>query len=314
LLREAMSAPNLISYVGEVQMLRFGTNKSEAAVFRIEHKAPDLTHRWYLAPEDLYGDSIISRDDSTYSIDVKRSRIVVTHDDLIDDQVAEDDNFTLLNQNYRATYSPENGVVAGQKVDTIVLYNNYTGLLTTRIYIDAKTKLVLERELYAPNGSLVSQMRFEALRYTNAIPAALFEVPKNYPMVVGVSHSVPKSDLATAMRDAGFDALGPQYLPEGFTPVGGAVTTVKGVRTLHLLYSDGVRTISLFENKNNAAIDLSRFKVNDTRIEETPAKYVEDGPTTLLAWSDNGLHFALVGDTSLLELQRIGASVTANKH
>jgi negative regulator of sigma E activity len=308
-LRDAIDAPNTVSYVGEVQMLRFGPNKSEAAVFRIEHKAPDFTRRWYLAPEDLYGDSIISRGDETYSIDVKRSRIVVTHDDPIDDQVAENDNLNLLNQNYRASFAGDGGAVAGRHVDTVVLYNKYTGSMTMRIYVDSQTKLVLEKELYAPNGSLVSQTRYEALRYTNQIPVALFDVPKGLPVVRGASQDVPSGDLATVMRSAGFDARGPTYLPEGFTPVGGEVTTVKGVRTLHLLYSDGLRTVSLFENKNDTAIDLSRFKVNETRVLDAPAKYVEDGPTTLLAWSDAGMHFALVGDMTLSELEAIGASV-----
>jgi negative regulator of sigma E activity len=308
-LRDAIYAPNSVSYVGEVQMLRIGPNKSEAAVFRIEHKAPDLTRRWYLAPEDLYGDSIISRGDDTFSIDVKRAHIVVTHDDPIDDQVAADDNLNLLSQNYQAIYAPESGTVAGHRVDTIVLDNKYTGLMTMRVYVDSHTKLVLEKELYAPNGSLVSQTRFEAVRYTNAIPEALFEVPKDLPMVQGASHDVPSADLATVMRTAGFDARGPTYLPEGFTPVGGEVTTVKGVRSLHLVYSDGLRTVSLFENKNDAAIDLSRYKANETRILDAPAKYVEDGPTTLLAWSDEGIHYALVGDMTLTELEQIGASV-----
>jgi negative regulator of sigma E activity len=314
LLRDAMNAPSAISYVGEVQMLRFGPNKSEAAVFHIEHKAPDLTRRWYLAPQDLYGDSIISQRDSTYSIDVKRSRVVVTHEDPIDDQVDQDDNFSLLNQNYRADYAPETGLVSGHRADTVLLYNKYTGQLTMRVYVDKKTKLVLEKELFAPSGALVSQTRFEALRYTNSIPAALFAVPKGMPTVNGMSHEVPSTDLQTALKSAGFDARGPQYLPEGFTPLGGEVTDVKGVRTLHLLYSDGLRTISLFENKSDAAVDLSQYKATATHVESVPAKYVQDGPTTLLAWSQDDLHFALVGDVELSELEAIGASVVGVSH
>jgi negative regulator of sigma E activity len=309
LLHQAMTAPAGLSYVGEVQMLRFGPNKSEAAVFRIEHKAPIQTRRWYLAPQDLYGDSIISRGERTYSIDVKRNRIVLTHDAPMDDQVDEDDNFSLLNENYHAEYGPD-GVVAGHKVDAVALYNKYTGQLTMRVYVDAKTKLVLEKELYSASGALVSQMRFQALRYTNAIPSALFDIPKNMPTVAGTSHEVPSIDLATALKSAGFKALGPRYLPEGFTPLGGGVTTVKGVRTLHLLYSDGLRRISLFENKNDVAIDLSHFHTTTTQLlRNVPAEYVQVGPTTLLAWSEDGLHFALVGDVSLSELEAIGASI-----
>ncbi|HEV7178632.1 MAG TPA: DUF4367 domain-containing protein [Candidatus Baltobacteraceae bacterium] len=308
LLREAMSAPDNVSYVGEVQTLRFGAQKSEAAIYRIEHRAPDLTRRWYLAPQDLYGDSIISRGETSYSIDVTRSRVVVTQDDAIDDQVAEDDNFALLAANYQAMYGPDEHI-DGRLVHVVLLNNKHTGQTTMRVRIDAATKLVVEKEQYGSKGSLVAQTRFQRLRYTSGIPAAVFDVPKSMPRVNGPSRAIPSNDLHGLIKTAGFAAQGPKYLPEGFTPVEGDVADIKGVRSLHLLYSDGIRTISLFQNAKGAAVDMSRYHPNDTRVQDTDAKYVQEGPTTLLAWSEAGLHLALVGDLELHELEKIAASV-----
>ena len=308
LLREAMSAPQQSSYVGEVQTLRFGAQKSDAAIYRIEHKAPDLTRRWYLAPQDLYGDSVISRGETSYSIDVKRGHVIVTQDDAIDDQVAEDDNFALLNANYQAIYGPDE-VMNGRPVKVVVLNNKHTGQTTMRVKIDAETKLVLEREQFASNGSLVAQTKFEQLRYTNDIPVAVFDVPSNMPRIKGPSRGIPSNNLAKLIQTAGFSARGPKYLPEGFTPIEGDVADVKGIRTLHLLYSDGIRTVSLFQNATGAAVDMSHYRVSDARVENKDAKYVQQGPTTLLAWSETGLHFALVGELDLAELQKIAASI-----
>jgi negative regulator of sigma E activity len=308
LLREAMDAPQTISYVGEVQTMRFGARQSEAAIYRIEHRSPDLTRRWYVAPEDLYGDSTISRGDTTYSIDVKRNRVVIATDDAIDDQVAEDDNFGLLTRNYRASYGPDD-VLNGRPAHLVILTNKYTGQINMRVWIDKKTKLVLEKEQFAANGSVVAQTRFEHLRYTNDIPLAIFEVPKHYTAVRGPSRGLPSNDLQQVVKTAGFNARSPKYLPEGFLPVEGDVIEIKGVRTLHLLYSDGIRTVSLFQNAKNAAIDMSSFRSNVTHFEGHDAHYVDDGPTTLLAWSEANLHFALVGDLNLNELTRIAASV-----
>ena len=307
LLRDAMAAPEQLSYVGEMQTLRFGAQKSDAAIYRIEHRAPDLTRRWYLAPQDVYGDSVITRGDTTYSIDVKRSRIVVTDDDAIEDQVAEDDDFALLNANYNAIYGPDE-TIDGRRVKVVLLNNKHTGQTTMRVHIDAATKLVIEREQYASNGSLVAQTRFEALRYTSDIPQGIFDLP-SMPHVNGPSRGIPSNNLAQLIKTAGFAAHGPKYLPEGFTPVAGDVADVKGVRTLHLLYSDGIRTISLFQNATGAAVDMSRYRVNDAHVENKDAKYVQQGPTTLLAWSESGVHFALVGELDLSELQKIAASV-----
>ena len=308
LLREAMDAPQTQSYVGEMQSLRFGAQKSEAAIYRIEHRAPDLTRRWYVAPEDLYGDSIISRGDTTYSIDIKRNRIVVSTDNAIDDQVAMDDNFGLLMRNYRANYGPDD-VLNGRPARLVLLTNKYTGQVTMRVWIDSATNLVLEKEQFAANGSVVAQTRFEHLRYTNNIPLAIFEVPKHYAQVRGATRGLPSNDLQGVVKTAGFNARGPKYLPEGFVPVEGDVIEIKGVRTLHLLYSDGVRTVSLFQNAKDAAIDMSGYKQKTTHFENHDARYVDDGPTTLLAWSESSLHFALVGDLNLNELTRIAASV-----
>lgn len=308
LLRAAMQAPSKISYVGEVQILRFGTQKSEASIFRIEHRAPTRTRRWYIAPQDLYGDSIISHGEATYSIDVKRNRIVVTQDDAIDDQVAEDDNFGLLSANYKVDEGPRETLV-GRAVRTLQLTNRYTGLTTMRVHIDAQTSLVLEKEQYAPNGALVSQMRFENLRYTNDIPTAIFEVPTSMSRVDGPRRGMPSYDLQRLIKTAGFDAKGPKYLPEGFLPIAGNVVDMKGVRSLHLMYSDGIRTMSLFQNAKNSDVDMSGFKAQTTTFQGHDGRYVEDGPTTLLAWSQGGLRFTLVGELSRNELEKIAASV-----
>lgn len=305
-----MTAPNHLSYLGEVEELRFGEQRSEAAVYRIEHRAPNLTRRWYLAPSDLYGDSIISRGDTTYSIDVKRDRVVVAHDDAIDDQVAEDDNFAVLSSNYKPTFAPDENY-DGRLVHVVLLTNKYTGEVTLRARIDAKTGLVLEKEQYAANGSLLSETRFKQMRYVDTIPMGIFEVPNGLKRVDGPARALPSSDLAHVISGAGFHAMGPKYLPEGFTPVEGDVIEIKGVRTLHLLYSDGIRTVSLFQNQSAAAVDFSHYRVNDTKIATHDAEYVEDGPTTLLAWSAEGLHFTLVGELTLNELEKIAASVSS---
>lgn len=307
LLRSAMIAPRLVSYVGEVQVLRIGRQRSNVAIFRVEHKAPDFTRRWYVAPQGLYGDSIVRRSGALYSIDVKRERVVVSQD-TDDDGTPGQGNYGLLTSNYDVAYAPDENV-DGRAVHVVVLNNKFTGQTTMRLHIDAKTHLVLERQVYAANGSLISQMRIEEIRYTNTIPDGVFDIPSNLKRVAAPSRTAESTDVQQVIASAGFDARVPKYLPEGFTPVAGDVVSIKNVPTLHLLYSDGIRTVSLFQNEKDAAVDLSRYRASAAKVADHPARYVEDGPTTLLAWSDGARHFALVGDLSLAELEKIGASV-----
>jgi outer membrane lipoprotein-sorting protein len=310
LLRDAVSAYAKYSYVGQVQNVDFGTSRAIAVLFRIEHRAPDMTRRWYLAPESLYGESIISKGDTSYNVDPQSKRVVVITDDALDDQVAEDDNFGLLLHNYRAVMGPDENV-AGRRAYSVLLVNKYNGATVMRISLDAETKLVLQKERYSATGSVSHEMRFENIRYTSDIPGNLFAVPAaGYTRVSGPSHGNPSQDLQAVVRTAGFQALGPKYLPEGFLPIAGDVSDIKGVRTLHLLYSDGLRTISLFENARGAAVDLSKYTVHQTNVRGHGAQYVLDGPTTLLAWAQDNLHLALVGELSQSELTRIASSVS----
>lgn len=309
LLRDAVNAYAKCSYIGQVQNVDFGSTRAIAVLYRIEHRAPDLTRRWYLAPESLYGESIISKGDTSYDVNPHDNRIVVIRDDAIDDQVAEDDNFGLLLHNYRAIMGPQESV-AGRRTFSVLLVNRYNGATVMRVSLDADTKLVLEKERYSATGSVSHQMHFENIRYTGTIPADLFAIPvAGYARVNGPSHGSPSADLQAVVHTAGFNALGPKYLPEGFVPLAGDVSDIKGVRTLHLIYSDGLRTVSLFENARGAAVDLTKFTVHRTSVQSREAQYVLDGPTTLLAWAQGNLHLTLVGELSQDELVRIASSV-----
>ena len=308
LLRDAMSAPQHVSYVGEVQIMRIGSQRSDVSIYRVEHRAPDETRRWYLAPQALYGDSIISLGGTTYSVDVKHERILVSHENENDDQLVENGNFGILMANYDAVYAPDE-VLNGRPVRVVLLNNRYTGQTIMRVHIDASTGLLLERQEYASNGSLIENMRVEQVRYTDTIPEGIFQLPPGLPRENSVAHGALSSDVARVISSAGFAAVVPKYLPEGLRPIAADVTAIKNVPTLHLLYSDGIRTVSFFQNEKDAAVDLSHYRVNAATVASHPAKYVEEGPTTLLAWADGTRHFALVGDLSLSELEKIGASV-----
>ncbi|MEO6836589.1 MAG: hypothetical protein ABI231_11895 [Candidatus Tumulicola sp.] len=305
---DAMTAPATVSYAGTVEVMSARSRDSETSVYRIEHRAPSLTQRLYMSPPKLRGDSVVSRGETSFFVDVRRHRIVQTQNDAANDQIARDDNYLLLRANYRAV-KQSTGSFDGRQIRTVVLINKYTNRATMLVRIDERTKLVLDKRQFALDGSLVSETRFRDVRYTAGIPDADFNVPKEFAVVRGPTFGQPSKDVAQVVRNAGFAARGPTFLPEGFSPVEGHVIDVKSVPTLHLLYSDGIRTVSLFENAGAAGLDLQRLHPQPTSISGRDAQYAEQGPTTLLTWTDGPLHCALVGELRLNELQRIAASL-----
>jgi negative regulator of sigma E activity len=308
LLARAIAAPSTVSYTGVVEVTRLGSDVSQVSVYRIEHQAPDLTRRAYTAPSSLAGDATVTRGKENFSIDVKRHRVVVEQDDAADDRVAVMDNYRLLQSNYRAQLqAPES--FDGRPTVGVLLINKYTARPTMLVRIDAQSKLVLDKQEFAAGGSLLSETRFVSVRYPSSLPSADFALPGQYPVVKGPNFDQPSEDIARVVRSAGFDARGPTFLPHGFAPVEGSLMETKGVRTVHLLYSDGIRTVSLFENAGASAVDMTHLHPQSTSVAGQDAQYAQDGATELLAWSDGKLHCALVGELDLSELERIATSI-----
>lgn len=312
LVRTALDAPKRVSYVGQIQTIRWGQRIASATIQRIEHLAPGSTRRTFLAPEELYGEYDITIGTKTTKFDPKARRVLTTENAAADasSTTSNNTNAALLAANYRAVIGPVE-VVAARNATTVSLVNKYTGERSMRLWIDNETRIVLAKEAYHQDGSLAWRTRFDDIRFTTQIPGGVFSVaiPAGFQEVEGRHFADPATDLQHAMDDAGFKPVGPKYLPDGFTLIGANISPVKGVKNLHILYSDGIRTLSLFENNANAAADLDGFKAQTTRFEGHDAEYVKDGPTTLLTWREHGLAFALVGDLDIKELTQIGISV-----
>lgn len=310
LLRASIDAPKTISYVGEIQMTRWGSNGATAMLERIEHDAPDRTRRLYVAPESAYGDYVVTVGTTSYQFDLKHNRVVQTQNPVLASQVALNDNFALLVANYRAVAGPSE-TVAGRATTTVSLVNKYTGVRTMRLWIDRQTKLILAKETYRTNGTVATRLRFDDIRYTRDIPADLFSTtpPSGFTFVIGYRFSTLSTDIDRTTHDAGFDVQGPHYLPDGFSILSAEVMDVNNVRTLHFIYSDGIRMVSLFENGAGAPADFGTERPVPIHFDGHDAEYVKQGPTTLLAWRERGLSFALVGDLDMRELTAIADSI-----
>ena len=304
----AAAAPKHVSFEGQLSSIRSGATRATAVITKIEHRAPDETRRTYLAPQVLYGQFVVSRGAMSWNVDPAHKRVVVSENRATVDPVAVVDDIALLGNNYRAVLTATDDV-ANRRTDVVDLVSRYTGERAMRLWLDEQTHVVLAKEAYHSDGSLAWRTRFDEIRYTDTIPETIFAgtIPAGFATVHGRSYTSPT--MSTATPNPGFTPITPKYLPEGFSIVGWDVSNVKDVRNLHLVYSDGVRILSLFENSTNRVADFGALKPSTTTFENHEAKYVRDGPTTLLAWREKGLAFTLVGDLDLKELVQIATSV-----
>jgi outer membrane lipoprotein-sorting protein len=308
LLSQVLAAPATVSYSGVVETVRMESRATVVSVYRIEHRAPDLTRRTYSSPPRFLGDSEIVKGNLKFSIDAKNHRIVVTRSDpTIMAGSALRDREALIRANYRTTWRG-NGTFGGRPSIDVLLINKHTNRPTMLVRVDRETKIVLDKQEFAAGGAVIGETRLDHVRYAPVSPSA-FDVPKGYTVVQPRPVNGSSNDPDHVVRNAGFAARKPA-LPDGFSPLDGDLVDLRSIRTVALLYSDGIRTVSLFETATAVAPDMAPFHPEALNVGGRPAQYAEDGTVALLTWNDGTLYYTLVGELGKAELQHIATTIT----
>ncbi len=158
--------------------------------------------------------------------------------------------------------------------------------LAARFWLDEASGLLLRRELYDPAGALVRASGFAHLetgpRAVSALPRPLATAraeavaPASYPLVATEGwHCCP------AHLGAGLDLY--------------AVRRIEAESTLHLSYTDGLTTASVFEQQGRLDVAaLEGFAAKETRYGKI---YVRYGLSSYAVWARNGLVYTAVCDT-----------------
>ena len=161
LVADAMDAPAHVSYFGTVELVKIGAHGAESSVFDIEHRAPDRTRKTFSAPASVGGDSVVVVGNRAYDVDVKRSRIVTSENDALTDPASLSADYLLLRRNYKAV-AKDDEVFADRPSNVLALVSHYNHRSMLVVRIDRVTKLVLDKQQFAADGTLVGEMRFRA--------------------------------------------------------------------------------------------------------------------------------------------------------
>jgi hypothetical protein len=307
LLSQVLAAPTTVSYSGIVEVVRMGNRAAVSSVYRIEHRAPDLTRRTYSSPPEFFGDSEIAKGDLEFSIDAKNHRIIATRSDTLMAGPALRNREALIRANYRTAWR-HNGTFGGRPTIDALLINKHTNRPALFVRVDRETKIVLDKQEFAAGGGIISETRLDQVRYAPVSPA-VFDLPKGYAIVQPQRVNGSSNDPDRVVRSAGFAARKPA-LPDGFSPLDGDLVEMRGIRTVQLLYSDGIQTVSLFETATAVTPDMAPFHPDALNVGGRPAQYAEDGTVALLTWNDGTLYYTLVGELGKAELQHIATTIT----
>ncbi len=112
--------------------------------------------------------------------------------------------------------------------------------------------------------------------------------------------------LSQARKTINFDLVAPSRLHSGY--ILDKIRKSEGRNSLHLLYTNGINTVSFFEQPLE---ERRRLEVQDFR--EYAVYHQNDGQVgnTILAWSDDALSFVLIGNTEMHQLMDMAQSISA---
>ncbi|MHC4116213.1 MAG: hypothetical protein ACYSWO_01775 [Planctomycetota bacterium] len=113
--------------------------------------------------------------------------------------------------------------------------------------------------------------------------------------------------LSKAVETMGFDLVSPLRLHPGY--ILDEIRSIEGRDAVHLLYTDGINTVSLFEQPLEAEHGLGAQDFREYAV------YGNEGPVggTILAWKDEALSYVLIGDTQISQLMDMAQSISVAK-
>ncbi len=307
---QAINADDRVSYSATLTSVVYEGDRASSTVARIEHKAPHSWRIWYLAPADAYGRMIVSNETQTYQYEPGRG-LVVSHDwNQAAPGIAQPVDVAEVEQNYAVEIGPASSI-AGRHATSLTLVSKHTGILVQRIWVDDRTKLILRRESYNAEGAVGSKSSFDSIRIGMNLPQELFDltVPKGMTLVPGTVYGKSTPNTADLIKALNFKFADPKYLPDGFALKTGSITNHGGVQTVEFVYGDGLRTFSLFENATGSLPRFDRTTPKPIDVGKARGAYAEVAGQTLVSWNAGGFNLTIVGDLSLKEISKIGASI-----
>lgn len=278
LMRRAQDADKYVSYRGfKIATVHFAGGMTHASL-KVVHLKPDETRTEYYTPNALAGIILIQEGEELWKFspaDDSWRRLRSSNLSGPEDQIC------CVFENYELRVIGTD-TVAQRPAFVVHAVPRHSGETARRIWVDKEFYLVVRTQVESPRGSIIDSSKFTSIKFN----------PGN------ISHSsfkingkVKKCPQPSKVK---FRTMVPSHLPKGYKLIGKTSICAGGHSCVHLQFSNGINTISLFQRKAD--------------IETTPVR-VNCRVTNVLTWAHAGRVFTLVGDVPKNELRKIAYSV-----
>ena len=133
-------------------------------------------------------------------------------------------------------------------------------------------------------------------------PSSQQDIDSPEALVISNGHTL---SLSEARKTAGFNLVSPSWLRPCYRL--DQIRKIEGRDALQLLYTDGIVSVSLFEQPLDGQRGLSRQDFREYAV----YRNVEQSGGTILAWRDEELSYVLIGNTEMSQLMDMAQSISA---
>jgi outer membrane lipoprotein-sorting protein len=325
LLQASESADQRVSYAGTKVFRVYRPGESTVLmerVFRVWHRSPDLTRTEVVAPAESLGKVALENGNGLWLFHPRHQswRAMPWR--------SPKPRPGLLLKNYSVQIQRKERV-AGRAVIVLRVTSHYPGNPSKIVWVDTKTKMPLRQELFDASGQRVGSVEFREISFEPSLPANLFTVPAE----ARIERGGPMGDQPKPMLGA--LVTEPRYVPPGYLLVRKLSFRRPGMEFVHLRYTDGLNTISLFQERRPGdapdgpgSSEASRRSAAVPRADSPDAPRPHrhpggpggrmDGPGgdwqqlscgQRLSWTWGDTRYTLVGNISAAELRRMADSI-----
>ncbi|MCX8053004.1 MAG: MucB/RseB C-terminal domain-containing protein [Armatimonadetes bacterium] len=279
LLRRSEEADKRVSYRGiKKATLAFG-DRVTVAMMKVIHLKPDLTRTIYFSPAAMAGIVVIRDGPEGWKYDPKKDvwepigRCNMQCGEMILREALRNYDIRLIGTDR----------VAGRDAYVLHALPKFRTELAHRMWVDCEHFLIVGTQTETYSGTVIRSSRYLTLQINPSdINPDLFRVRGRI--------SRPSADVCSP----DFKFVKPSYLPKGYRLEATRYFSLKGSACVHLQFTNGVNTISIFQHKAGK--------------EEFHQK-IESKVTNVLTWTRDGIQFTILGDLPRAELQKIADSV-----
>jgi outer membrane lipoprotein-sorting protein len=315
LYEKALTSDLTFSYQGRQFITTYNDDgRSMSYVTEVTHVAPDDFKIVYEAPARDVGRTIVEDGSQQWTFFPKSKMVIHSTQSLPLTRKQASAKYDLLRRNYYLTLDPKTTVLANRKVFRLVLSPRGNRGNVCRLWIDPDTGMVLRKEQYHADGAIDTIMYFsEISMLKNAAPLEFsasslsIKNPKIVEMTTAQEIAIRRSDAAGYF---GRNAAVPESV-DGFQLQSLTVMHEHQGATLHLEYSDGLTSLSLFESQ--------RSSKQATLIAHSRLVYlhrlgfghsVQRYSYNTLNWDTAHLNLTLVGDVRSQTLASLAESLS----